>query len=556
MSRTAQGPLRVGARVGAFVVREEIGVGATSIVYEAEHRTLRHLVAVKVLRSAHEMDGELRLRFEREMKLCTSISSLHVPHVYEVGELPSGLPYIVMERLSGSTLAEWLVAHRTLPVPVVVEIGAQLCAALASLHERQVLHRDVKPENIVLHRAFADGYVLKLVDFGICKSLVSDGLSLTRQGTVVGTPEYMSPEQVQGIGVDARTDVYSTGVVLYELLTGRPPFQGRDLDLLGRAILFATPPRPTALRPELSPALEAIVLRAMARDRADRHSSIHALERELDRFADAQALRRHPAVWRLLPASGSRRAAPPPAPARRATISTLSLPRIPIRRGAIATAVVATVGVLLTAALSVAYYVYDPFERAPPVRDPPAEPAPAPETAALDLSSLDPPPPARAPAAQTPAPSERAALEAPSIEAPSIEAPSIEAPSIEVPSDEPSSVEPPPIERPSIERPSDEPPSIEPPSSQTSPEARSRESRDDRPTRRRTARRSRRVRPPAPRPTTTVLFADRAELAPSPAPAPVAPPARAEGGMLPVPPSPYGPSGSVLDEDLRIVNPF
>ncbi|MCZ7686493.1 MAG: serine/threonine protein kinase, partial [Sandaracinaceae bacterium] len=359
------------------MVREEIGVGATSIVYEAEHRTLRHLVAVKVLRSAHEMDGELRLRFEREMKLCTSISSLHVPHVYEVGELPSGLPYIVMERLSGSTLAEWLVAHRTLPVPVVVEIGAQLCAALASLHERQVLHRDVKPENIVLHRAFADGYVLKLVDFGICKSLVSDGLSLTRQGTVVGTPEYMSPEQVQGIGVDARTDVYSTGVVLYELLTGRAPFQGRDLDLLGRAILFATPPRPTALRPDLSPALEAIVLRAMARDRADRHSSIHALERELDRFADAQALRRHPAVWRLLPASGTRRAAPPPAPVRRATISTLSLPRIPIRRGAIATAVVATVGVLLTAALSVAYYVYDPFERAPPVRIRPPSPRPA-----------------------------------------------------------------------------------------------------------------------------------------------------------------------------------
>jgi len=199
MSNLPRGPLRPGARVGAFVIREEIGLGATSIVYEAEHRTLRHRVAVKLLRSSSDATSELRMRFDREMRLCSSLSSLHVPHVYEVGELPSGLPYIVMERLSGDTLATWLAVHRKLPVAVVVEIGIQLCSALTALHERQVLHRDVKPENLVLHRAFADGYVLKLVDFGICKPLLADGLSLTQQGTVVGTPEYMSPEQVQGI---------------------------------------------------------------------------------------------------------------------------------------------------------------------------------------------------------------------------------------------------------------------------------------------------------------------------------------------------------------------
>ncbi|HEY8431494.1 MAG TPA: protein kinase, partial [Sandaracinaceae bacterium] len=263
----------------------------------------------------------------------------------------------------------------------------------------------------VLHRAFADGYVLKLVDFGICKPLVPDGLSPTQQGTVIGTPEYMSPEQVQGIDVDVRTDVYSTGVVLYELLTGRTPFAGHDLDRLGRAILFASPPRPSSLRPEVSAVLEAIVLRAMARERTDRHPSMIALQRDLERFAEEHALRRHPSVWALLPAAGTVRPPPPPSDARpaRDTQATVEVPRLPVRRGAVAGAVVGALAVLLTAASIVAYYVYDPFASArrdratvvPWVPEP--EPAPTLAPAALELGPLAP----DAPHGTSPSPASR-----------------------------------------------------------------------------------------------------------------------------------------------------
>lgn len=384
MSGRARAPLRPGARVGGFVVREEIGFGATSIVYEAEHRTVRHRVAIKVLRSLGDPGDELRLRFEREMKLCSSLRSTHVPHVYELGELPSGLPYIVMERLNGASLADWLAVHRRLPVAVVVEIGLQLCEALEALHERGVVHRDVKPENLVLHQAFSDGYIVKLVDFGICKPLAENGPALTRRGTVVGTPEYMSPEQVQGIDVDPRTDVYSAGILLYELLAGRTPFEGHDLDVLGRAILFASPPRLASLREEVSALLESIIMRAIARDRANRHPSIGALRRELERFATEHSLRRHPQVWSFLPAAGVARPLLPPPPEKlvRRPHPTLITPRIPIRAGIFGWAA-AALAVLLGAGLSVAYYAYEPTsadaeESAMPGPAPPTAPAPSP----------------------------------------------------------------------------------------------------------------------------------------------------------------------------------
>ncbi len=340
MSSTGQGPLRPSARVGAFVVREEIGFGAMSIVYEAEHRTTRQRVAVKVLRSNAEIDRELRARFEREMRLSAALRSPHVAQVYDVGELPSGVPYIVMERLSGSPLSEWLSKHRRLPLDVVVEVGIQICSALNALHELGYLHRDVKPENLVLHRE-RDTYTLKLVDFGICKPEIEDGPALTARGTVVGTPEYMSPEQVQGLDVDVRTDVYSTGVVLYELVAGCTPFPGRKLESVGRAILVAEPPSLNELRPECGARLEGIVMRAMARDRHDRHPSVDRLRRELDRFADEHGLRRNPRVWSLLPGKSPLERAPQsktgPEPPRESA-DTLVTTRIPVQKGIFATA--------------------------------------------------------------------------------------------------------------------------------------------------------------------------------------------------------------------------
>ncbi len=352
---------------------------------------MRHPVAVKVLRSSSPMESELRLRFEREMRLCSALSSMHVPHVYDVGELPSGLPYIVMERLVGATLADWLGAHRRLPVAVVVEIGIQLCAALTALHQRNVVHRDVKPENLVLHRAFDQGYIVKLVDFGICKPLVERGPGLTQVGTVVGTPEYMSPEQVQGIDVDVRTDVYSAGVVLYELLAGRTPFEGPNLDAIGRAILFASPPRLSAIRHEVSAVLEGIVMRAMARDRSDRPPSIGALGQELTRFADEHALRRHPQVWSLLPKGRTSRPPPPPpedARPRRLTVETLIPLRLPVRRAGVVGTAFVGLAVLIGAVASVGWYVYEPMV-AGVLRGDECEVNPPPEPIAPPAQRLD-----------------------------------------------------------------------------------------------------------------------------------------------------------------------
>ncbi len=435
--QSARGPLRPGSRVGRFVVREEIGFGATSIVYEAEHRTVRHRVAVKVLRPSAAADGELRQRFEREMALCSTIVSTHLPHVYEVGELPSGLPFIVMERLEGASLADWLAAHRRLPVGVVVEIGIQLCAGLAALHQRDVVHRDVKPENLVLHRTLEGGHVVKLVDLGICKPMVPDGPAITARGTVVGTPRYMSPEQVQGHALDLRTDVYSTGVVLYELLVGRAPFEDADLDALARAILFGHPPRLTSQRPEVDAVLEGIVMRALARERGDRPPSAVALRRELERFADAQALRRHPEVWTLLPSRPMPRTLPPPPPgpepdARPATEPTIRLPR---RRSGLAAGAAAGVGVIAVAGASLIFLLddtllddtlLDDF-----LLDDTAEPA---HRAATELSAEVPTPPAR------PEPRPEARPEP----APTPRAPPESAPP---PIPEPAAVEPPPSPR-------------------------------------------------------------------------------------------------------------
>jgi tRNA A-37 threonylcarbamoyl transferase component Bud32 len=426
-----ESPLRAGARVGQFVVIEEIGFGATSVVYEAEHRTLRNRVAIKVLRAQTEMDHELRRRFEREMHLLANVASVHVPHVYDVGELPNGLPYIVMERLSGSTLADWLCAHRKLDLPLAVEIAAQVCSALTALHEANALHRDVKPENLVLHRDPAGAYIVKLVDFGICKPREDDGPPLTLRGTVVGTPEYMSPEQVQGLELDERTDVYSTGVVLYELLAGRTPFQGRDIGNLGRSILVEDPPRLSDLCPECPPALETIVMRAMARSTKARYESTAALRRELERFADERGLRRSPRVWNMLPAEGPSQVVEL---THRKQVDTAITNKLPLERRSVMAAAFAGVAVV-AGLIGGAYYAFQPRATAVAAIEPPrlmaetplpiaAEPEP-PIAPSLAIVA---PEPAQAPAVEEPVAADEE-LVAAMVEAPA--EPAVEEPAVE-----------------------------------------------------------------------------------------------------------------------------
>jgi serine/threonine-protein kinase len=251
---------------GWNVIRGILGEGAGSVVYEAADGVIDETVAIKVLRST---DSDPRARFALEGRVLRGFSSPHVPAVHLIGELPDGSPYIVMERVS-ETLADRLVSV-SLDLDEVFEIGQQLLAACTVVHERGIVHRDIKPSNIGLLGSTGNGLSLKLIDFGVCVVLGTTDDSKSSHDTLIGTPEYMAPEQVTMMfDVDARTDIYSVGVVLYESITGRMPFQGGNFEEVVAAVLEDPILSPAAIRPDCSPALENVVVRALSRDMNER----------------------------------------------------------------------------------------------------------------------------------------------------------------------------------------------------------------------------------------------------------------------------------------------
>ncbi len=257
-------------KIGRYLLLEPIGRGAMGVVYRAEDPLIHRVVAVKVLHAGMGLEPErlfvARERFRREAQAAGGIDHPHIVRIFDVGDdKESGELYIVMEYLSGPSL-ERMIEEATLTIDRSVEIIGQIASGLDAAHERQIVHRDVKPSNIL----FTERGTAKIVDFGITQIASS---SLTQDLSKLGTPAYMSPEQVNGRPLDARADLFSLGVLSYEVLTGKKPFGGTDLMAIAYAISHEDPVRISVANTQLPPSLDRVFALMMAKDPDDRFRS-------------------------------------------------------------------------------------------------------------------------------------------------------------------------------------------------------------------------------------------------------------------------------------------
>ncbi len=262
----------------------KLGSGGMADVYLAEDQELGRRVAIKILNDRHAADDSFVERFRREAKNAAGLSHPNVVSIYDRGEA-EGSYYIAMEFLDGRTLKELLVRNGPPPVPIAIDYARQILSAIGFAHRNGIVHRDIKPHNVVVGR---DGR-LKVTDFGISRAEASQ---MTEAGSIIGTAQYLSPEQARGAHVDNRSDIYSVGVVLFELLTGEVPFTGETPVEIAMKHLSQAPRRPSEIRPEVPRDLDAITLRALAKDPEDRYASAEEMDAELARVARGLAVSR------------------------------------------------------------------------------------------------------------------------------------------------------------------------------------------------------------------------------------------------------------------------
>ena len=268
---------------GRYEIQSVLGKGGMGVVYRAHDRDLDDLVAIKTLRSdAVSADPTLLDRFKQEIRLARRITHPNILRTHDLGEA-SGLRYLSMEYVKGITLKHLVETDQILPTPVALRIAKQMCAGLAAAHEAGVIHRDIKPQNILIEPSGG----LKIMDFGIARLTEDRGMTTT--GTVIGTPDYMSPEQARGLPLDFRSDIYSTGVVLYELFTGALPFEGDSPLAVVLKHVQERPPSPQTMNPKIDPKVAAIILKCMQKEPADRFQSVNDLYEALTRVTAAAA---------------------------------------------------------------------------------------------------------------------------------------------------------------------------------------------------------------------------------------------------------------------------
>ena len=289
----------IGTRLNNYQVVSLLGEGGMGAVFLAEHSFMGRKAAIKVLHQDHARDRDLVERFMNEARAANAIGHPNIIDIIDVGQLPSGIPYLMMEFLDGESLANRIARERPLPIAEALEVAVQVAAGLVAAHDKGIVHRDLKPDNVFLvpERGSLAGRI-KVLDFGIAKLRgdLSAGGAKTKSGSILGTPPYMSPEQCRGISddVDHRTDIYALGIILYEMLTGSPPFTSPGWgDIVHMHI--ATPPRPPREHnPAIPVELEGVVLKALAKRADDRWPSMGAFEEALRALAPAAAaLGRH-----------------------------------------------------------------------------------------------------------------------------------------------------------------------------------------------------------------------------------------------------------------------
>jgi eukaryotic-like serine/threonine-protein kinase len=263
---------------GRYRIVRKLGAGGMADVYLAEDQELGRRVAIKILNDRHAADDSFIERFRREAKNAAGLSHPNIVSIYDRGEA-EGTYYIAMEFLDGRSLKELIVGRGPAPVKVAIDYARQILAAVGFAHRHGIVHRDIKPHNVLVG---GEGR-LKVTDFGIARSGASQ---MTEVGSIIGTAQYLSPEQARGARVDQTSDLYSVGVVLYEMLTGQVPFTGDTPLEIAMKHLSEVPKPPSELRPEVPHDLDSVVLRALAKDPSERYQSAEEMDRDLARVAE------------------------------------------------------------------------------------------------------------------------------------------------------------------------------------------------------------------------------------------------------------------------------
>jgi len=289
---------------GRYRVLKLLGEGGMGQVYLAEHVAIEKRVALKVLRAEFASKGEIVTRFQQEAISASRIKHPNVLDVFDFGQLENGCFFLAMEFLEGNDLADELTRRRVLDASNGIRISMQICRALAAAHANGVVHRDMKPENVFLQRTADGEEIVKIVDFGIAQLRSKDAevappkRRLTRTGMIFGTPEYMAPEQASGKHADLRSDIYSVGIIMYEMFTGAVPFTGETfLGVLAKHLSEPTPPM-NVVYPELSisPSLQGVIMHALEKDPKVRYQTMLEFAQAISASTDAAALGYRPTL--------------------------------------------------------------------------------------------------------------------------------------------------------------------------------------------------------------------------------------------------------------------
>jgi len=269
---------------GRYRIEKQIGEGGMGVVYLSTHTVLQKKLALKVLRGDGSKDGEVVQRFMQEAQAATSIGHQNIIDISDFGRLQDGSVYFVMEYLDGTSLNDMIEKGGSVPMQTAVHIIRQIASALEAAHARGIVHRDLKPDNIFVIRQGGDTSFVKVLDFGVAK-VGGAASKLTKTGMVFGTPHYMSPEQAAGHSVDQRTDVYALGVIMYEMFTGKVPFDADTFMGILSKHMFEPPPRPTDVEGASLGAVETVILKAMEKNADQRYQSMTELIADLDTLA-------------------------------------------------------------------------------------------------------------------------------------------------------------------------------------------------------------------------------------------------------------------------------
>ncbi|NLE01650.1 MAG: serine/threonine protein kinase [Fibrobacter sp.] len=271
-NRTAES---IPSRIGHYRILNKVGKGGMGDIYRAIQEPLNRVVALKILPPQLSRDDEFAKRFEIEAKAISLLQHQNIVSCFDYGE-DDGLRFFAMQFVDGTDLGRHIAENKMLPIAEIVDLSKQICRGLRYAHSCNVIHRDIKPQNILLEK----NGVARISDFGIAK--IFSGTNITMTGSAVGTPEYMSPEQAQGKPLDVQTDIYSLGILMYEMLTRHPPFTGNNPMAVAYKQVHELPAPPSLKRKDTPKRLELIILKALKKDKRDRYSSIEELLDHLD----------------------------------------------------------------------------------------------------------------------------------------------------------------------------------------------------------------------------------------------------------------------------------